>query len=163
MIDESKLIIASLFLPLTVSDSMNSPRARVAVKGPFVFKKSNLGNIGLQNAVKVSSFDALWVGCLSLSNSYDVQQQNLLSLLLKNHSMAPVFPSDLELDGHYNQFCKQVLYLLFNLDGNHFTTNSKTTQNQSLSKIVLGNITLLSTSYLQTKSSKTINKYIILT
>ncbi|KAI9104088.1 glycosyltransferase family 20-domain-containing protein [Phlyctochytrium arcticum] len=77
-----------------------------------------LGNIGLQNALKTMKRrmpDPLWVGTLGVSTQdwSDDMKQSTRSKLKNSYSSAPVFLTDEEVEGHYNQFCKQVLWKPF--------------------------------------------------
>ena len=75
------------------------------------------GNIGLQNAVnsvKEVSKNMLWIGLPG--NEVPVPKQGRVALSYKlrtDHRCEPVFVTKEEFDGHYNQFCKQVLWKPF--------------------------------------------------
>ncbi|EGF78115.1 hypothetical protein BATDEDRAFT_90772 [Batrachochytrium dendrobatidis JAM81] len=79
---------------------------------------SGAGNIGLQNAVnafKDNTINRMWIGTVGI-NTDDIPQSQLDSLrnrLISKYSSTPVFVRQDELDGHYNQFCKQVLWKPF--------------------------------------------------
>ncbi|ORX82316.1 hypothetical protein K493DRAFT_241037 [Basidiobolus meristosporus CBS 931.73] len=94
------------------SVSANSPDS------PWSVVPCSVGNIGLHNAVN-SIADKLgsrtWVGTLSVSTE-DLSEKNLHSIkeeLTDKYNCHPVFLSDAEMDGHYNKFCKQVLWPMF--------------------------------------------------
>ncbi|KAJ3220018.1 hypothetical protein HDU67_007751 [Dinochytrium kinnereticum] len=93
---------------------------------------SGHGNIGLQNAVESMALnvakdgagneenrklriDRIWIGCLG-GVSTDPWQESVkaeVSRSLLEKFCVPVYITDEEADGHYNQFCKQVLWKPF--------------------------------------------------
>ncbi|KAJ3079031.1 hypothetical protein HK102_004070 [Quaeritorhiza haematococci] len=79
---------------------------------------SGLGNIGLQNAVN-AALDQIpprkWVGTLGEStNGFSEELKSSIARGLdERHDCLPVFITDEEADGHYNQFCKQILWKPF--------------------------------------------------
>ncbi|KAJ3409489.1 hypothetical protein HDU80_000540 [Chytriomyces hyalinus] len=108
----------------------------------FVLEQSALGNIGLQNAVESvsipSSFSSVspvspfpnptpqthkpngtinrvWVGALSRdpTDHWSQNAKSAVQTALAARSCVPVFLSEDQLDGHYNHFCKQVLWKPF--------------------------------------------------
>ncbi|KAJ3392625.1 Trehalose-6-P synthase/phosphatase complex subunit [Lobulomyces angularis] len=95
------------------------------------FKQSKLGNIGLQNAIlsttkKSFDLDPIFIGTLGsgLDEFDDRWKFNASSLLLESTpSCVPVYVTDEELDGHYNQFCKQVLWKPFHYQLQDFPKN----------------------------------------
>ncbi|TPX57884.1 hypothetical protein SpCBS45565_g08129 [Spizellomyces sp. 'palustris'] len=79
---------------------------------------SGLGNIGLQNALKSMQrrmADPLWIGSLGVSTKdwSDDTRTSVRCKLRNEFSSIPVFLADDEVEGHYNQFCKQVLWKPF--------------------------------------------------
>lgn len=76
------------------------------------------GNIGLINSViSVRSLmkERLWVGTIGLSTddwSLSTKEKVSNKLLEERHCI-PVYTTDEEIDGHYHQFCKQVLWKPF--------------------------------------------------
>ncbi|RKO97805.1 hypothetical protein CXG81DRAFT_13846, partial [Caulochytrium protostelioides] len=74
-----------------------------------------LGNIGLQNAVNAVRHrvgQRLWVGSLGTSTAGLASNvcDRIAKKLQRDFSCVPVYLADDEMDGHYNQFCKQVLW-----------------------------------------------------
>jgi trehalose-6-phosphate synthase len=76
------------------------------------------GNPGLYNALVASNANTVWVGTLKTPVPED-EQSDIQAELIANYNSYPIFPSEKELDGHYNQFCKNVLWKPFHyqLDG----------------------------------------------
>ncbi|KAH6579313.1 hypothetical protein BASA61_010338 [Batrachochytrium salamandrivorans] len=79
---------------------------------------SSAGNIGLQNAINAFSgmaSDHLWIGTIGVNtdNASALQLDVLKNRFIREHASRPVFVRQDELDGHYNQFCKQVLWKPF--------------------------------------------------
>ena len=128
------LLIVSLFLPSTIAvKEAGAPNASTNQSVAGQIKRRNTGskqnpdiesfdlipnshgNIGLQNAIASISPDKLsrkWIGTLGpTAKLSSVQMQELLQKL-KKVDQFPVLVSDEEMDGHYNQFCKRVCYLL---------------------------------------------------
>ncbi|KAL0087598.1 glycosyltransferase family 20 protein [Phycomyces blakesleeanus] len=76
------------------------------------------GNIGLQNAIQATRHridKLLWVGTLAMSTdslSAD-QRQEITKTLMDDHNCCPVMPTDAEIEGHYDRYCKQVLWPYF--------------------------------------------------
>ncbi|KAJ3039306.1 hypothetical protein HDV00_012298 [Rhizophlyctis rosea] len=86
--------------------------------GKWKIEPSALGNIGLQNAVasmKNVMRERLWVGSLGEStDSWDeITRARIEARLRMEHDSVPVFVTDDEFDGHYNKFCKQILWKPF--------------------------------------------------
>ncbi|SAM00463.1 hypothetical protein [Absidia glauca] len=82
-------------------------------------KASISGNIGLQNAihsVRHRLDQHVWVGttgtasmdCLASSTKDDIR-----STLIHKYHAHPVIPTDAVFDGHYNRYCKQILWPYF--------------------------------------------------
>ncbi|TPX37974.1 hypothetical protein SmJEL517_g00258 [Synchytrium microbalum] len=84
----------------------------------FTVFPSPLGNIGLQNAVKSVSDQLLgtvyWIGLTGCqSDTWSDQKREVASAKLYEYDCLPVFAGDDETEGHYHQFCKQVLWKPF--------------------------------------------------
>ncbi|KAI9344229.1 glycosyltransferase family 20-domain-containing protein, partial [Zopfochytrium polystomum] len=84
---------------------------------------SGMGNIGLQNAVEsldlshLSSIRRLWVGSPGRVNT-EAWSANTKAAITKalwecGLCCVPVFLTEEELEGHYNQFCKRILWRPF--------------------------------------------------
>lgn len=87
--------------------------AKVFAEAAWTVEKANGGNIGLHNAVNsIQSQLAkrIWVGTLGMATDTlpDRTRGDIKSELALNHSSIPVFVNDLDFEGHYHQFCKQV-------------------------------------------------------
>ncbi|KAI8587363.1 glycosyltransferase family 20-domain-containing protein [Geranomyces variabilis] len=79
---------------------------------------SGLGNIGLQNAVnsmRRRMLKPVWIGSLGVSTKgwSEETKGNVVSKMENERNCVPVFLTDEEVEGHYNQFCKQVLWKPF--------------------------------------------------
>jgi trehalose-6-phosphate synthase len=77
------------------------------------FLATNSGNPGLYNAISSAKeiTNLHWIGTIGSSTDHMTpQDKEMLSdrLLLEHHCL-PVFVNQTELDGHYHNFCKQVL------------------------------------------------------
>ncbi|KAI9017165.1 glycosyltransferase family 20-domain-containing protein [Gaertneriomyces semiglobifer] len=141
---QTRTLIASLFSPYTIVVDASLPSSSDTLQrrrsvGATEFKRqrrqsdsrglrpdplwwhvepSNLGNIGLQNAVKASVGrigKPIWFGMLGVSTKEwsDTTKSNVDRKMLEEYGCVPVFVTDEELEGHYNQFCKQVLWKPF--------------------------------------------------
>ncbi|KAI8901069.1 glycosyltransferase family 20-domain-containing protein [Globomyces pollinis-pini] len=82
------------------------------------FSPSNTGNPGLYNAVKSMEnrmAEPFWIGTLGSNTDEldDIQKRQLENKLTFNHNCYPVYVTQDEVEGHYNQFCKQVLWKPF--------------------------------------------------
>ena len=85
----------------------------VPVDNVYIQPSTN-GNPGLFNAVNATHLKATWIGTIgSSTDTMSLEQKNDLTLRLKEHASVPVFVSDQEMEGHYHQFCKQVLWKPF--------------------------------------------------
>ncbi|KAI8372791.1 glycosyltransferase family 20-domain-containing protein [Radiomyces spectabilis] len=85
---------------------------------PWSAKLSIAGNIGLQNAVhsiRHKLNDLIWVGTLGMPTDALPQQtkDRICSSFKAEHNAYPVIPTDAEFEGHYNRYCKQVLWPYF--------------------------------------------------
>ncbi|GJJ69076.1 trehalose 6-phosphate synthase complex regulatory subunit [Entomortierella parvispora] len=92
--------------------------AKVFADAAWTVEKANGGNIGLHNAVNsIQSQLAkrIWVGTLGMATDTlpDRTRGDIKSELALNHSSIPVFVNDLDFEGHYHQFCKQILWPIF--------------------------------------------------
>ncbi|KAJ3017886.1 hypothetical protein HKX48_003301 [Thoreauomyces humboldtii] len=159
LLNTTRTIVVSLFLPCTVSADPSPPKylaPTAAIRptgtgtsgtslerrrsvGAVEFKRqrkvsesrglrpdpgwwhlesSGLGNIGLQNSVnsmRKRMREPLWIGTLGVSTmawSEDTKQ-NVRTKLAEERNCVPVYLTDGEVEGHYNQFCKQVLWKPF--------------------------------------------------
>ncbi|KAI8363928.1 glycosyl transferase [Blakeslea trispora] len=85
---------------------------------PWSVKPCSVGNIGLNNAL-FSIRDQLdqlaWVGTLGMSTDSlsDKTKQQICTTFHQQYHAYPVMPTDSLFDGHYNQYCKQVLWPYF--------------------------------------------------
>ncbi|RKP33840.1 glycosyltransferase family 20 protein, partial [Dimargaris cristalligena] len=76
------------------------------------------GNIGLFNAINASPRTAtnrLFVGTLGIeTDDWDRATRHAVSdTLYRRYDTFPVYTTSKEIDGHYNQFCKQALWPMF--------------------------------------------------
>jgi hypothetical protein len=119
------LLIVSLFLPSTLAVSLPfaipsglKRRTTGSKTSPDIVSldlvPNSHGNIGLQNAIASISSDKMsrrWIGTLGISTGkMSSAQRQQLTENLKKIEQVPVFVTDEEVDGHYNQFCKRVYY-----------------------------------------------------
>ncbi|KAI7820144.1 glycosyltransferase family 20-domain-containing protein [Gamsiella multidivaricata] len=84
----------------------------------WTVEKSYGGNIGLQNAVNSIEGQLskrIWIGTLGMATDSltDRTRGDIKAELALNHSSIPVFVNDQDFEGHYHQFCKQVLWPIF--------------------------------------------------
>ncbi|KAF9356901.1 hypothetical protein BGX26_004576 [Mortierella sp. AD094] len=92
--------------------------AKVFANAKWTVEKAYGGNIGLQNAVN-SIQDQLtkqiWIGTLGMATDTltDRTRGDIRAELALNHNSIPVFVHDQDFEGHYHQFCKQVLWPIF--------------------------------------------------
>ncbi|KAJ1655826.1 Trehalose-6-P synthase/phosphatase complex subunit [Dispira simplex] len=85
---------------------------------PFTIDLLNIGNIGLFNAINAcprTARNRLFVGTLGVSTDHvnKPTRHAIASRLHQNYDTFPVFVTDQEMEGHYNQFCKQALWPMF--------------------------------------------------
>ncbi|KAI3630875.1 hypothetical protein MIR68_012310 [Amoeboaphelidium protococcarum] len=75
---------------------------------------SHMGNIGLHNAIRSSKLEnRMYIGVLSDLPQQDKFSQEFVHQLttdLSKQKCRPVIMSDEELHGHYNSFCKEILW-----------------------------------------------------
>ncbi|KAJ1922999.1 Trehalose-6-P synthase/phosphatase complex subunit [Tieghemiomyces parasiticus] len=84
----------------------------------FTVDPLNVGNIGLFNAVHSSPRTAnnhLFIGTLGTdTDDWDPATQHAVAdRLYSRYSTFPVYVTQAEIEGHYNQFCKQALWPMF--------------------------------------------------
>ncbi|KAJ1679236.1 Trehalose-6-P synthase/phosphatase complex subunit, partial [Spiromyces aspiralis] len=86
--------------------------------GPFVVEQLNISNIGLFNAVN-SSLDIIseriWVGTPGVPTETwsSERRAEISATLLDEFETVPIYVNNLDLERHYNLFCKQLLWPLF--------------------------------------------------
>ncbi|KAG0239206.1 hypothetical protein BGX31_002981 [Mortierella sp. GBA43] len=92
--------------------------AKMFAEAAWTVEKATSGNIGLHNAVN-SIQDQLskriWIGTLGMPTETlpDRTRADIKAELALNHDSIPVFVNDLDYEGHYHQFCKQILWPIF--------------------------------------------------
>ncbi|KAG0741287.1 hypothetical protein G6F57_001269 [Rhizopus arrhizus] len=92
--------------------------AQAFADAPWSAKPSSVGNIGLNNAL-FSIQDRLenlaWVGTLGMSTDTlsEKTKQEISTRFEERYNAYPVMPSDTVFEGHYNRYCKQVLWPYF--------------------------------------------------
>ncbi|KAF9321645.1 hypothetical protein BG003_000528 [Podila horticola] len=92
--------------------------AKVFADATWTVEKANNGNIGLHNAVnsiQEQLSTRIWVGTLGMATDSltDRTRGDIRAELALNHGSIPVFVNDVNFEGHYHQFCKQVLWPIF--------------------------------------------------
>lgn len=90
--------------------------AQVFADAPWSVKPCSAGNIGLNNAlfsIKDRLPNLAWVGTLGMPTDPLSQKtkDEIHATLGERYNAYPVMPTDVVFDGHYNQYCKQVLIL----------------------------------------------------
>ncbi|KAF9195349.1 hypothetical protein BGZ50_004725 [Haplosporangium sp. Z 11] len=103
-------------LPSQRRTSLDS--AKVFADAKWTVEKAYGGNIGLHNAVNSIQGQLskrIWVGTLGMATDTltDRTRGDIRAELALNHSSIPVFVHDHDFEGHYHQFCKQVLWPIF--------------------------------------------------
>lgn len=88
--------------------------AKLFAEAAWTVEKSISGNIGLHNAVNSIQGQLskrIWIGTLGMATDTlsDQTRGDIKTELALKHGSIPVFVSDLDYEGHYHQFCKQVL------------------------------------------------------
>ena len=93
---------------------------RVFQNASWRITSSDQGNGGLRNAADAAAResdlgDYTWVGTLGMPTGVltPEQKQEIEDKLVTEHDMVPVFCDDTDFDGHYAQFCKQILWPVF--------------------------------------------------
>ncbi|KAG0326717.1 hypothetical protein BGZ99_009115 [Dissophora globulifera] len=92
--------------------------AKVFSEASWTVEKAISGNIGLHNAVNSIQSQVgkrVWIGTLGMATDTlsDRTRGDIKTELALNYSSIPVFVSDLDFEGHYHQFCKQILWPIF--------------------------------------------------
>ncbi|KAF9159812.1 hypothetical protein DFQ26_006154, partial [Actinomortierella ambigua] len=92
--------------------------AKVFAEAPWTVERSHGGNIGLQNAINSIQGQLnkrIWIGTLGMATDTltDRTRGDIRAELALNYSSIPVFVHDHDFEGHYHQFCKQVLWPIF--------------------------------------------------
>ncbi|KAI1314892.1 hypothetical protein EDD11_001615 [Mortierella claussenii] len=92
--------------------------AKVFAEAAWTVEKANSGNIGLHNAVNSIQGQLskrIWIGTLGMATDTlpDRTRGDIKTELALNHSSIPVFVNDMDFEGHYHQFCKQILWPIF--------------------------------------------------
>lgn len=87
--------------------------AKVFAEAAWTVEKATGGNIGLHNAVNSIQGQLtkrIWVGTLGMATDSlpDSTRGDIKAELALNHGSIPVFVNDLDFEGHYHQYCKQV-------------------------------------------------------
>ncbi|RCH98250.1 hypothetical protein CU098_006435 [Rhizopus stolonifer] len=130
---------------------VDSPRA--FADAPWSTKSSSAGNIGLNNAL-FSIQDKLknltWVGTLGMPTETlsKKTKDEINETFEKRYNAYPIMPSDAVFDGHYNTYCKQVLWPYFHYvvrdDSHNMMSKDDSYQsykdlNQSFADIIVNN------------------------
>lgn len=99
------------------SNHITLTKAEVIAKIPWSVERQVNGNGGLKNAVMRSQSkniidDVLWVGSIGpdSGNLPENTMREIDSKLRSEYQCCPVFLDDDTLDGHYNRYCKQILW-----------------------------------------------------
>lgn len=77
------------------------------------------GNGGLVNAIRsavsAGSVDATWVGTVGFPTDElpESLKEDICDKLLNEHDSVVVFPTDKDIDGHYANYCKTILWPIF--------------------------------------------------
>ncbi|KAK3808295.1 MAG: trehalose phosphate synthase subunit [Benniella sp.] len=92
--------------------------AKVFANAKWTVERAYGGNIGLQNAVNSIQGQLsklIWIGTLGMATDTltDRTRGDIRAELALNHHSIPVFVNDHDFEGHYHQFCKQVLWPIF--------------------------------------------------
>lgn len=90
------------------------PTTDVMDEMPVTLEFSPLGNIGLQKAVESMHKqlkDRIWIGQLGVgTETLSAEETIKIQTALRQEDNVPVFTKDSEFDGHYNQYCKEILW-----------------------------------------------------
>ncbi|CAO3677838.1 unnamed protein product [Umbelopsis vinacea] len=89
--------------------------ARVFAEAPWTIVPCKAGNIGLQNAINsvASQLEQhVWIGTLGMPTETleDKTRADIKSKFIVEHNCYPVMAPDAEFEGHYEHYCKQVLW-----------------------------------------------------
>ncbi|KAI8643620.1 glycosyltransferase family 20-domain-containing protein [Parasitella parasitica] len=92
--------------------------AQVFADAPWSIKPCSSGNIGLNNAlfsIQDKLHDLAWVGTVGMPTDplSKKTRDEIYATFTEKHNAYPVMPSDSVFDGHYNRYCKQVLWPYF--------------------------------------------------
>ncbi|KAF8979752.1 hypothetical protein BGZ46_005093 [Entomortierella lignicola] len=92
--------------------------AKLFAEAAWTVEKASSGNIGLYNAVtsiQNQLSKTIFIGTLGMATDSLPNQTrgDIKAELALNHSSIPVFVNDLDFEGHYHQFCKQILWPIF--------------------------------------------------
>ncbi|RUO95771.1 glycosyltransferase family 20-domain-containing protein [Jimgerdemannia flammicorona] len=92
--------------------------AEVFAEAPWTVETGTSGNIGLHNAVRAVSgklSTQVWVGTLGMPTDAltDKTRADIESKFIIDYNSFPVIVPDTEFEGHYSQYCKQVLWPTF--------------------------------------------------
>ncbi|KAF9204226.1 hypothetical protein BGZ49_005568 [Haplosporangium sp. Z 27] len=92
--------------------------AKLFADAAWTVEKASSGNIGLYNAVtsiQNQLSKTIFIGTLGMATDSLPNQTrgDIKAELALNHSSIPVFVNDLDFEGHYHQFCKQILWPIF--------------------------------------------------
>ncbi|KAI9248200.1 glycosyltransferase family 20-domain-containing protein [Sporodiniella umbellata] len=103
-------------LPVRKSSPVDSPQA--FADAPWSTQPSGVGNIGLNNAlfsIQEQLQSLAWVGTLGMPTESlsEKTKDEMRDVLGERYSAYPVMPSDTVFEGHYNTYCKQVLWPYF--------------------------------------------------
>lgn len=96
---------------------MTHDMAELFARAPWTIEHQITGNGGLKNAVTRAQAEGLvdkvvWVGSLGMpTDTLTTSTRQAIETTLRNqHQCAPVFVKDGTLEGHYNHYCKQILW-----------------------------------------------------
>ncbi|CAG8621597.1 9808_t:CDS:10 [Funneliformis mosseae] len=107
------------FSPLPLSSRRVSiDSTKVFDEAPWTVEPCTQGNIGLQNAINsvAHSFTKrVWIGTLGMPTDVltEKTREDIRAKMTTEYDSIPVIVADHDIEGHYNQFCKQVLWPTF--------------------------------------------------
>ncbi|KAM3586532.1 Trehalose-6-P synthase/phosphatase complex subunit [Umbelopsis sp. WA50703] len=89
--------------------------ARVFAEAPWTIEPCKAGNIGLQNAINSVAPQLkkhVWIGTLGMPTETleDKTRADIKTRFITEHDCYPVMAPDAEFEGHYEHYCKQVLW-----------------------------------------------------
>ncbi|GAP87309.2 putative glycosyltransferase family 20 protein [Rosellinia necatrix] len=101
--------------------SRSDSHDRVFANANWRIVNADQGNGGLRNAAEAAARDGYdgeftWVGTLGMPTDAlegTQQKRDIRDRLVTEFNMLPVFCKDKDFDGHYSQFCKQILWPVF--------------------------------------------------
>lgn len=93
----------------------------VSPSSPWRIIDADQGNGGLRNAAEAAARDGklgdyTWVGTLGMPSDAlegTKQKDDIEDAMINDHNMLTVFCSDKNFDGHYNHFCKKIIWPVF--------------------------------------------------